>query len=285
MRDTTRLRYDEFVPFAPSEENKTVNIYHCKKGNRNDKLYITRKPHGVILAHCFHCDSGGKYVDKGSRHNGKKRTTHVKRNQSAIKRLPKGGYTQLSKWSPEARAWIDNAHIGKALIQQYGLTFYPQDDCVLLPVYSGSILCRVIRRSFGDTPYPKYYTVMHDNFHNGHAYVIKCRSGKNNTVVFVEDFLSAIRCAQWADSVPLFRTKLHDNVFVPVINRKPHYTKRIVFLDNDNINVLKAQCKVQRRLDTVFDSRGTVVYRTNKDPKNHSETELKDIIIGANYDT
>mgnify|MGYP003133898252 FL=1 len=281
MNDKKKLRYEEYVPFAPDGPDETVNIHHCRRERRNDKLYITRKSDGTILAHCFHCERSGRYSDADDKHNGKKRVIRPKRRKTALKRMPQGGSTSLSKWSPEAKAWVSRAHLKQHDINQYGLTFYTDDNYVLLPVYSGATLCRVIRRSFGDTKYPKYYTVMHDNFSNGDGYIIKCRTGDSNVVVFVEDLLSAIRCAEWVDAVSLFGTMLNDNVLSATLDKKPGYKKRIVFLDNDNVNVMKAQRRIQRRLDDVFDHKGTLVYRTAKDPKNYNSTELRSILTGA----
>ena len=63
---STRLEHDEFVPYAPDEPG-TVHIHHCKTGNNNDRLYITRKDDDSIVAYCHHCGASGGFNVLGNR--------------------------------------------------------------------------------------------------------------------------------------------------------------------------------------------------------------------------
>jgi len=62
----SRLSKDEFVQYAP-EEPGTVHVHHCKEGSNNDRLYVTRKEDGTILAYCHHCGASGYHNVLGSR--------------------------------------------------------------------------------------------------------------------------------------------------------------------------------------------------------------------------
>lgn len=73
-----RLKHDEFVPFAPTEPG-TVNVFHCKAGRNNDRLYITRcydDPYRIV-AYCHHCGCSGVFSEKLSRY--KKAASHPTR--------------------------------------------------------------------------------------------------------------------------------------------------------------------------------------------------------------
>ena len=60
------LNPSDYVDMAP-ESPGTVNIFHCKQGPGNDRLYITRKEDGNIVAYCHHCGSRGAHRVAGQR--------------------------------------------------------------------------------------------------------------------------------------------------------------------------------------------------------------------------
>lgn len=54
-----KLDLRDWIDHVPEVAGKTVNIYHCKKGKGNDRLYITRNTDGTAVAYCHHCDQSG----------------------------------------------------------------------------------------------------------------------------------------------------------------------------------------------------------------------------------
>jgi hypothetical protein len=99
-------------------------------------------------------------------------------------------------------------------------------------------------------------------------------SGQVSTkLVIVEDILSAIRVSKFHSSIAILSSGMPDDLYA--IIGKSNYTDFVIFLDNDNAQVKKNQLKIAQKLSLLGNVR---VIKSDKDPKEMSDNELKDIL-------
>lgn len=265
-----RLKWADISAYVPPRKG-TITIRHC---HTKPKLYITRKDDGTILAHCFHCGAGGGWKPKGTRDIG-----YIRDRLAGIEELtkrvvlPRDYNTDISIWPIEAYAWVRKYDITPLEVEKYGLGYSNSFSCVVIPIRNdGNLVGIQYRRIPSEQNVPKYVasTYFRGLFWHNNGGMRECVD--SDMVFVVEDVLSAIKCSRICDAVALLGTNLSD----ACLRRIKDYKTYIVFLDNDNPQVLRNRNKIVARLQQF----GTVkvVDRRDRDPKEYSTEELKDIM-------
>lgn len=269
------LKTEEFVPYAP-ESPGTVNIYHCKEGPGNDRLYITRSEDGnAILAYCHHCGKRGVYnvsaleayksrkkredADYVVSHKGTRRLT-----------LPKDYTGDIREFSAAAQLWLYKAGLTDEEIKHYALGYSPSLDRVILPVYKGGDLAmfqsrRVSKLDEGH----KYKTYkLYDA-----PFIVDNRDYCHHLVI-VEDILSAIRVGRTCSAHAMLGTGMKDK---RINELRKLYKSVIIWMDDDNKEVKKAQLVLKNKLEMYFDP-VWLVTGVGSDPKLLTDKEIKIVL-------
>lgn len=265
------LRHSEFVPYAPDEVGRTVHRHHCKEGKGNNRLYITRKEGGLVLAYCHHCGLSGSYREDFYRvaaHKGHGNVSGNKHSgsevQTAIK-LPWGFNNDLSKATNKQREFLKP--LTNREVVSFGIGFNG-DDCVI-PFYSNSgELDGYLIRTF-DPNRPKYIS---KGIKGGRLIDVG-----NSTVCICEDWLSAICISRYCNAYALLGAHLNEQGLSQLVQHK----KAIVFLDDDKPDIKMQQTNIKKRLQA-FDIPTEVVHTGGLDPK---EVDLSIYLSGNVHST
>lgn len=265
-----RLRWADIADHVPSEA-KTVQVVHC---TAKPRMYVTRKPDGTVLAHCFHCGAGGGWRpqtrDMGYIRDSLKGLRDMA--QSKVVALPQDYTRDMKRWEPLAAAWVSKYGITQDEVERYGLGYSASCRSVVLPCYdAGSLLGVQYRRMVREESEPKYVSLRR----SGSLHNFCARGGRNDdiqrTVFVVEDTLSAIKCARVADAVAILGSSLSD----AAIARIKDYETYVLYLDNDNNQVLRNRTKIAARLRNFGK---VIVVRDIVDPKERSTEDLMELI-------
>lgn len=263
--------YDIIKALPPMEVDEQTNVFHCKEGSGNDRLYIKRTVDGYLY-NCFHCGkSGGVRADSVEGDRVRVRPTRSSYTPSpSHTRLPADCTHTWGEWHPRARGWVGR-YITKQEVTDHGLLYSPSLRRVVLPVHdSAGLVGYQTRKLFDDDRGGKYLTFSRrpQDFH------LVCDGGKHNTtVVIVEDYLSAIKCSRYAASAALFGVSLKDSMLARLARTYANY---LIFLDDDNAQVRLAALKIKRRL-TMF-GECAIISGVGCDPKECDDDTLKGLL-------
>lgn len=120
-----------------------------------------------------------------------------------------------------------------------------------------------------DDQHPKYLGKL---FFNNMGKIFYARNQKTDTIVVVEDILSAIRIAKFTHAVAIVGTSLDSAGFQLDKIRSFGPRNFIIWLDGDDAG-MRAAVKLKKQL--LFYGKVNVIY-TRSDPKNLSDRELKE---------
>ena len=242
------------------------------QGNSNS-LVIERRDDGSISACCFRCGRRGYHSDK-SAIKSKSFGGGVERDESSAGSkytLPGDGRSDTKEWPIEAVHWLRKYGITDTEILDYGILYSECLRRVVLPVFAtdGSLASFQSRRIFEGDPAPKYLTFFNDNC----PFVSNNHFGKS--LVICEDYLSAIRLGRIMPAMALLGVKLqaHHLEYISQMG----YTEFLVFLDDDNMQVKRAQLEIKRTLDKLGTC--TIHHSHGIDPKEYSDAELLSIVL------
>ena len=161
-----------------------------------------------------------------------------------------------------AQRWLLGGGFDSTLCSKYGVVWSDRSDALFLPVLRNGETAGYAMRKLSPKTYrsltadfPRFFGWMKDNTTN---------------VVLVEDVLSCYRVHEAGfDSIALMGTEIKDSVIDAV--REGRYGAAVIFLDADNPTVRMKARRIAKRLPFVH----TRVLETGKDPKRHTEEELK----------
>jgi len=266
-------RYSWLSPGESVRHNH--NTEYCS-GSSRSMLLKYGESNGIINASCYRCGRSGFYVvtpfpriekakGKGTQSNGNKCFT----NTGVV--LPRGCVTDLSEWSPRARVWVGRAGITREELKEYGLMYNPHNSKVVIPSFYGGNLVGYQERGLeeGDI---KYITTTCDAAHMIFRSKNTVVNGGSKAVV-VEDALSAIKVGRHYPTYALQGVNVTDGLIAALRGYKQYY----IWLDNDNKNVKLRQLDIANRLSVFGD---TSILKTEKDPKEHSDSEILEKING-----
>lgn len=283
------LKYEEYLPLAPKEVGKQINVHHCKQGRNNDRMYIKREALDTVVAYCHHCGKKGKHTDnKFVKNIYDFETTD---DSTGVKKvlLPYDTNFDIREWPTIVKLWPLKYGITLEEIKSNGIGYSKYYSSIVLPIYDTSTrLLGVTRRYFNrketegetradDSSIPKYVKVLEK--HGRHLHLLKAPDDtlprESNCIVLVEDLLSGIKCARVMDCGVLNGTSILDKDLAYI---SKNYDEAIIFLDDDNAMVRANMLKYKRIFDLTL-PKGSRIIRTSKDPKEYETQELKGILI------
>ena len=187
------------------------------------KLYVKLKDDGsTVLGHCFHC--GTNYM---SRLKDKKRVAKAPAIRSVYRSPPPDLVHSVREWPALAKLWIHKSGVTEAELRKHGIGYSPSLDSIVFPVTGGW----QERTLVGPQRYITHrYSDLYFHLPNGPV------------CVMVEDVLSAIRVGRYTTAHALIG--VHMRTAAPLID----YDRFVIWLDNDNAQVLEAAEKLRNRL-------------------------------------
>jgi len=295
---TTRLSRDECLDLIKDldlDEGEQINTFHCKDGKGNDKLYIKRNSDGYLF-YCHHCSQRGfvsvrSLSPRGSsfrpasagaspvNRDGSGTCLPVSGGEGRIREklqiyLPRDAVNGIKRWpSVDAKVWILKHGLTISDVDAAGICWSDSLSSIIFPRYCEGELVSFQTRKFPAGDGPKYLTygdskAVYDAF-KGPSEAL----GDAKRVVLVEDMLSALKVAQIASAFVLGGTAIKDDQLRHLLKS---FNKFDIMLDNDNWQVKTNQYKLYKKL-SLF-SRDVRVIEVDKDPKEYSLDELKELL-------
>lgn len=295
---TTRLSRDECLDLIKDldlDEGEQINTFHCKDGKGNDKLYIKRNKDGYLF-YCHHCSQRGfvslrslasrslphrpatarNSISDGATYKpsvsdgGTKGGIH----ESVQVYLPRDAVNGIKRWpSVDAKVWILKHGIPMADIDTAGICWSDNLSSIIFPRYCEGHLVSFQTRKFPAGDGPKYLTYGDSKAVYDALKTKGEGSGDAKRVVLVEDMLSALKVSQIASAFVLGGTAIKDEQLKHLLKS---FNKFDIMLDNDNWQVKTNQYKLYKKL-SLF-SRDVRVIEVDKDPKEYSLEELKELL-------
>ena len=268
------LNPNDYVPIGEDltlGEQVHINHENCPAGeDTKQRLYIKRGDEDgrdCILAYCHNCGlSGFKPVST-------KAGEYSRILSSKVSRDADGPYTgrresNWDRWDGKAISFCTQGKVTDGLCKRYGIEYCSDDDAVYIPILKDGREIGYQLRNLSLGHCPKYETTAFEKplfWYSGNT---------NNTLVIVEDVLSAIRCAEYVSSLALLSSNMSDDIFEFIASTE--HTDFIVFLDDDNRAVKKSQSKIAQKLSALGTVR--VIHSNGKDPKEFNNEELERIL-------
>ncbi|WLJ70796.1 DNA primase [Vibrio phage MJW] len=245
---------------------ETKHFFHCKEGHNNNRFYVTHVENGVYVGYCHHCGGKGVYREKFARVKSKLAGSSPKKIHRDYK-LPRTITTNMSEWSSKAKVWLWKAMLTDDEIKDRGFCYDTESGRVLLPIYFDGEYQGYLSRRVEDNDEAKYLAMSKDR----EKFVLYSNQGTSDCTV-VEDALSFIRISRHTSCVCLFGTSISDNVLNLI---RGNHSKYNIWLDNDNRQVKIKQLQLKAKLELFGSVR---MIKTDKDPKEHSDPELKEVL-------
>lgn len=272
-----KLDYKDYVPHAPSIPGRRIKIAHtnCDNGvDWKDRLFIKRETDGTILAFCHNCQKSGRYKEKGhiiNVHDLLELEKHKIKKEDKELKPPDDLIIDTDSFPLQYRAWINQYNIDPAVLD---VAYSPKYDRILFPttVYRDGerLLVSWQGRSLDPTQ-EKYITVSLPGSEDRH--LVHCRYPiSEETIVLTEDALSAYKVSRFLPAMALQGVSISDRILVNIATQ---YKNVIIFLDDDNPTVKKAQKLLQQQLSLVLTGGAIVAQSKGKDPKEYPYSILK----------
>lgn len=231
----------------------------CPQCGSKDNLSIWDDGHKW----CFGC---GYYIPPhGIEYGAVKKRLSVpqKETEEATVTLP----TDCSEaFSPIAKNWLTANGIFTPDIIKYRIKWSQSNGAIILPIYDDDNKLVMYQMRYLDRK-PKYLT--RGNLGN-HLPVFSNDSTVNlintNTVVVVEDFISAVKVGYHLHTMPLFGSHFHLNKMKAL---SVMYNNLLIWLDPDKFD---AAIKFAQQAAVVFDK--VKVIRSTNDPKEYAHYEV-----------
>lgn len=255
------LRYRDIEQHIP--DRGTVYVYHCKRGEGNNKLGITRFRDGTVKAHCFHCG------DKGTWKPDVRPLDSLKNLHKAVKRefhLPYDFEMNVSKWPGWAYAWPTQYGVTEDELNFWGVGYSARYDCVVLPCYSSSGFVGYQTRN--RNPTRKY-----DSFRVADYLYNICVRYPGAPVVLVEDIISSIKVGRQFNVCAMLSTSANDGVLAEMSK----YNYFVIWLDNNNYKVKEKRAKLKRTLSLLGNVK---VVEDLSDPKKYTNEQIRGAVCG-----
>lgn len=272
-----RSEWEHLVPESVGKIRANHKGESCS--GDSDSLIIERRSDGSVSAHCFRCGGSGFIGPAG----------YFKPPVRLYESSDGGGDGHVSEtglWLPddasgewgafpvEAKKWLLDARISPVIIADRGFMWSDSKAALYIPVQQegDSAFGRKIVGHAVRLFNPKgYFTKTNDkdNFYGYYKAPVE-----TDTVVLVEDVLSAIRVAEVVDSISLMGVHVKPAVLSRVLTGG--YKRAIIFLDGDNPQVRMKAREAAKRLSWL----PTRIVETGTDPKRHSKEEL-DKLLGS----
>lgn len=268
------LSAEEWEHLAPPYVGK-VRVNHnsttCDGGR--DSMLIERKEDDSLSCYCFRCGGSG-YIrpPRGYKHPSRVHAYHPSVAPKPTVSPPADAHGEWTAFPREAREWLLKGGVSSVIAAEQGIQWSDSGNVLWIParqysrVTSGYKDSGWILRGFN----PKSYLTRTNDKDNMYGYYPS--SVITNTIVIVEDVISAIKCSQVVDAIAILGTHPKQAMIQKVLSEG--YRKAFVFLDGDNPVVRMKAREIGRRLPFVE----TQVVEVGCDPKECSIDVLKEIL-------
>lgn len=273
---TTRLSTSEWEHLVPSSVGSVrVNHRSDRCSGDSDSMIVERRKNGDLAAHCFRC--GGRGFIRGVAYYTPptKPTTNPDASSGVVAAgvyIPADCHSEWRGFPAECRRWLTEAGIDSTIVTNNEFKWSDSTECLYIPVWQeskitvGHKLVGYVQRFFN----PKSYLTRTNDKANFYGHYV--HSATTDTVVVVEDVLSAIRCAMVHDSLALLGVALKPEAISKLLTCG--YKRAIIFLDGDNPQVKMAARAIAKRLFFMEVS----IIETGRDPKEYSIDELREML-------
>lgn len=165
--------------------------------------------------------------------------------------------------------WLRKYGITDREITHFGIAWNSTDESLVFPVRNASgQLVLTNERYFGSDPkQPKYRTYGHKN----DQHLILLHPINTDTVVVVEDFISAIKVGRQVSSLALFGATMPGNALKWAVERFKHIR---VWLDMDKAS--QSVLEASKCSQYIEDSRSII---TDLDPKEYTNDQISKLLI------
>lgn len=242
----------------------------------------------ISMGPCPHCDGGHKsacyaeYVDGWkcfscgvSKSYNSHRMAVMGRTRPTIKpglTIPKSSL-KVSEWPVSVLKWLYGYYVFDDVIKKHSISYVEDSNSLLYKVVEDNEVVFAQSRRF-----PKFIRGI------GAKHLYKTDNGYN-TVVIVEDYISAIRLAENnVDAICLFGTSINDNDIKPILDK---WDNVIIWLDGDEAGIkgrktiekkLKRQIKELKVKYPLRYPQTWAIFSVSseKDPKEYSDNEIKE---------
>jgi len=231
----------------------------CPKCGSRDNLGVWEDGHKF----CFGCKY---YVPPTPTLDQLKRKTMENNKNNVVSSIDTSGFTAIIP--VRAVTWLKKYGITDIEIQHYRLLWDTYKDSLVFPLFDerGSIVL-TNSRYFGPNPdHPKYIT----NGHKSRNTVYIRNRNTPTTLVLVEDFVSALKVARQASSIPLFGSTVSPEC---VKWASGTFKQLRIWLDMDKAS--QSLLEASKLSQYCPDSR---VILTPLDPKEYSNNQIYDIL-------
>lgn len=274
---------------SPSEMSEIVNVNELRIGERirlnhsshdckggSEAAILSRNDDGYSFF-CFRCGCRGfagvaKYYTRPA-----PRGEGVARCSGMATAAPDDAHGEWRGWPGDVREWLTKAGMNDDRTSRYGIVWSDREESLWIPVRQYSRITTgfkhvgYVKRGFN----PKsYLTKTHDK-DEFYGYYVKDTEGVEDaceTVVLVEDVISAIRVSEVIDCISIMGVHPKPATVSKVLTEK--YKNAIVFLDGDNPTVRMKARQIGKRLPFV----NVRVVDIGKDPKHCTKHELEGLL-------
>lgn len=258
-----------FDPEMPMGESRRYRHPNCSEG-KDKALTITRMHDGWVFW-CHRCRTGGKKFAKGLSPQAmlkwvrSSKVRPVEYTDTVV--LPEDFTQDISK---AGMAWLYTKGIHDTEIAKYGIGYSKKLNRVIFPVYDQEKLIYWTGRYLGkpDKEHPKWANMVSKR----KGLYFKALRGQRDSIVLVEDILSAIKVGRISDCYALLSINVDDTLMFDLGSR---YETVYLWLDRDKWN--KMNLYTMRYRSFGLDVRPI---RTKRDPKAHSDVEIREKIYG-----
>jgi DNA primase len=239
----------------------------CSEG-KNKALAIARTATGWVW-HCHRCGMHGfKSADGLDPKRMMQWIKSVKEKPSAFKRdvdLPEDFEHVIPL---KGLAWLYSKGITVEQIRHYNFGYSQFYDRVIMPVYENDKLIFWEGRYLAvpDKDHPKYMKVGQNRV----DIYFKVEGHNKETIVLVEDILSAVRVGELVDTWAMLYAFIPDDV---VFELAKHYKEILIWLDPDKMNKMIGWVSRYRSFGI-----NVRIVPTNKDPKDYTREQIGGII-------
>ena len=275
-----RLDWHEILAVHPeirdTDDGEQIHLNHpnCPAGaDRKRRLYIKRDG-AALLGKCHHCGQGGRW--QLGRQSYIRRRSTVK----AVRKLylPRDFTTDPDECHVLANVWFNRYGITQEEREHYQLGWSEHWKRAILPIWQGGeLVAYQARRLLDHDEGPKYMTRKLDSFPRPFFTGGWGEACAFDTMVVVEDILSAIKVGRYCTTTAILSGDLSHAVVAGVLRYKPN--RVVVWLDDDNPAIRQSQRKIMRRIGPYAD-----VFRINNigaDPKELSDEQIAVTLRGA----
>lgn len=260
---------------------------HEECGDNRERKYTRRVGTGWVW-YCHNCGERGfvngestspsetvqNVIRTISSNGAEQRTDEVRRIRLPSDVSQSKDSRGLSIIPPTGLAWLYKYEILDEEIKQYNICYSESYKRLILPVYDASGLIYWQGRNLGKVTKenPKYLNIRQSGAKNVYFKIHRHNSVQSDTLVIVEDILSAIKVGRYYNSLALLGSYFP----LDILKEFSDYKKVFIYLDSDK---WKESIKAAKRFNQLTGKQFIVKYH-EKDPKALSDKELITFLEG-----